>query len=274
MKKISLPEEARQDSRYREALADLLFQLADDDFLLAFRGSEWLGLAPHIEEDVAFSSISQNTMGHSAMYYTLLEELGEGLADDLAHGRNAEERRNAVLVELKNGTGHYLEEPRYDWAFAVVRNYFYEIYKRIKLESLMRSSYEPLAHIAAKVKMEQYYHELHWSVWFRQLCLAGGEAEGRMAAAIGLVWREFAGVLDYGPFGNAMAECGLALPEEELKAQWEKEMQSVLAGAGMDWQGPCGMASGSGRRGEHTPDLDQALLTLGEVYRSEPNAVW
>ncbi len=35
-----------------ESLRELLYQLADDNFIHAFRGSEWLGLVPHIEEDV------------------------------------------------------------------------------------------------------------------------------------------------------------------------------------------------------------------------------
>lgn len=61
----------------QSALIELIYQLGDDDFILAYRGSEWLGLAPHIEEDVAFSSISQDMMGHAAMYYHLLEELGK-----------------------------------------------------------------------------------------------------------------------------------------------------------------------------------------------------
>ncbi len=77
-------------AEYKEAITSLLFQLADDDFLYAFRGSEWLGLAPHIEEDVASSSISQDSMGHAAMYYKLLEDLGVGNADDLAHLRPAQ----------------------------------------------------------------------------------------------------------------------------------------------------------------------------------------
>ena len=90
-KEMSSAENMNAD--YKEALTSLLFQLADDDFLYSFRGSEWLGLAPHIEEDVATSSISQDSMGHAAMYYKLLEELGAGNADDLAHLRPAAERK-------------------------------------------------------------------------------------------------------------------------------------------------------------------------------------
>ena len=73
--------------------------------------SEWFGLAPHIEEDVASSSISQDSMGHAAMFYKLLEELGEGNADALAHARPAQERKNCILVERVNGPGNYMENP-------------------------------------------------------------------------------------------------------------------------------------------------------------------
>ena len=118
------------------AIKELLLQLADDDFIHSYRGSEWLGLAPHIEEDIASSSISQDTMGHAAMFYQLLEELGEGDANQLAHDRPANERRNAIILELVNGPGYYMEQPDYDWAFAVVRNYFYTQAKAIKIQSL------------------------------------------------------------------------------------------------------------------------------------------
>src|SRR5690606_24415105 len=111
----------------------------------------------------------QDMMGHAAMYYQLLEQLGFGDMDELAHNRPVKERRNAVLLELRNGPGNYLGEPQYDWAFAVVRNYFYTQAKKVKIESLKTSSYQPLAEVAVKINMELYYHLLHWRTWFKQL---------------------------------------------------------------------------------------------------------
>lgn len=35
-----------------------------------------------------------------------------------------------------------------------------------------------------------------------------------------------------------------------------------------------GMKHSNGRNGEHTPDLDEALATLSEVYRAVPHAIW
>lgn len=263
-----------ENQEYKKVLIELLYQLADDDFLLAYRGSEWLGLAPHIEEDIAYASINQDTMGHAVMYYELLESLGEGSADELAHARKAESRRNAILLEMANGTGNYLDQPKYDWAFAVVRHYFYDIYKNLKLESLKQSSYEPLAQIAIKMKMEQYYHIMHWKVWFNQLCLSNGEAKTRMKAAIQKVWAEFAGVLSYGPNSQLMSNYGLIEKESLFKQRWENEMKKVFEDVSIPYPGEPQMKTGNGREGFHTEDLTQALSTLSEVYDLDRQASW
>ena len=49
----------------RDAVAELLLTLADDEFVLGFWDSEWTGIAPMLEEDVATSSIAQDEIGHA-----------------------------------------------------------------------------------------------------------------------------------------------------------------------------------------------------------------
>ncbi|KPL60613.1 1,2-phenylacetyl-CoA epoxidase subunit PaaC [Rossellomorea vietnamensis] len=259
---------------YKDALLSLLYQLADDDFILAYRGSEWLGLAPHIEEDVAFSSINQDTMGHATMYYQLLEELGEGDQDHLAHGRKAAERRNAILLEEVNGPGNYMEEPRYDWAFAVVRHYFYSVAKKVRIDALKNSSYEPLAEMAVKINTELYYHLLHWKTWFIQLMNAGGEARERMNKAMERVLEEFGGVLTLGPRGKEMSLMALIEGEESLTKRWELALEPVFQTCQLSFPPIVNMKKGNGRLGEHTPELDTALATLSEVYQTNPAASW
>lgn len=266
--------EARQNNEYKRVLSELLYQLADDDFILSYRGSEWLGLAPHIEEDVAYSSITQNMMGHAFMYYQLLTELGEGDVDQLAHLRPPEKRRNAILLEEVNGPGTYLHEPKYDWAFAVVRHYFYDLYKDMKLESLKNSSYEPLATLAIKIRMEQYYHLLHWRTWFYQLISAGGEAKTKMMAEIFRVWEDFAGVLSLGPMKSKMVEFALIDSEEQLKAMFLQKIEQIFRELELPKLPEPGMKKGDGRSGFHSDDLTSALATLSEVYRTDPKAIW
>lgn len=258
----------------KEAVTNLLFQLADDDFLISYRGSEWLGLAPHIEEDVASSSITQDTMGHAAMYYTLLEELGAGNADELAHARPAHERRNSVLAERVNGEGYYMETPEYDWAYAVVRNFFYTQAKKVKIDSLRESSYTPLAQAAVKVNMELYYHLLHWKTWFVQLLNSTDEAKRRMNEAIQLVMKDFGDVFSYGDQKAAIEGNGLIASEEELKEKWKTSMAPVFESIGMNVPAIPEAPIENGRNGKHTDELTRALATLSEVYRLDPVTAW
>jgi ring-1,2-phenylacetyl-CoA epoxidase subunit PaaC len=267
-------EDALNNEALRDAAIELLFQLADDDFIIAYRGSEWLGLAPHIEEDVAFSSISQDTMGHGAMFYQLLSDLGAGDPDQLAHARPAAQRKNAVLLEKVNGPGTYLNEPHYDWAFAVVRNYFYAQAKKVKMESLKNSSYQPLAEAAVKINMELYYHLLHWKTWFSQLVSAGGEARTRMEAAMKEVFDELEGLFSMGSQGEEFTKHNLIDSEKALKTRWMQMMSPVFESLNINIPAKFGMNSGNGRNGEHTSDLQTALDTLGEVYNFDPAASW
>lgn len=271
MTQIETAEQAKQDPAYLKALIELLYQLADDDFIVSFRGAEWLGLAPHVEEDVAFSSITQNTMGHATLYYKLLEELGEGNADVLAHERAPHERKNASYLEKKNGDGSYLEDPYYDWALTVVRQYFYEVFKKAKLDALTDCSYTPLANIVQKVLMEQPYHLAHWKMWIKQLQGATEDAQTRIQFRIEEAWNEFQDVLELGPFVKEMEKYKLIAGGDSVKKQWLKDVEATL---NEPPKFSIGKKSGSGRNGEHTADLEQALEILAEVYVTDKQAIW
>lgn len=255
-----------------QALLELLYQLADDNFIHSFRGSEWLGLVPHIEEDVAYSSISQDLMGHAFMFYQLLEELGEGKLDQIAHGRKPKQFRNAIILEEKNGTGIYLENPNYDWAFTVVRNLLYAHFKTIQLDSLKQSSYEPLVIAARKIQTEQYYHLLHWETWFTQLMQSTEVAREKMENAIHRVWRDFGGVISLGKYGEEISANKYIDTEDELETRFLENIEKVFKKVDFKITGKPSMERGNGRNGEHTEDLKQAIETLSAVYLSDEKA--
>jgi ring-1,2-phenylacetyl-CoA epoxidase subunit PaaC len=71
------------------ALKDLLYRMADDALIIGHRHSEWTGLGPILEEDIAFSSIAQDKLGHAYALYQLLHELGEPEPDHAAFLRDA-----------------------------------------------------------------------------------------------------------------------------------------------------------------------------------------
>ncbi|HEY6032590.1 MAG TPA: Phenylacetic acid catabolic protein, partial [Gaiellaceae bacterium] len=71
-----------------------LLAAADDELVLGWRNSEWTGIAPLLEEDVAFSSIAQNEIGHARAIYQLLSDD----ADALAFDRRPDEYASSQLV--------------------------------------------------------------------------------------------------------------------------------------------------------------------------------
>ena len=252
---------------------ELLFQLADDDYIFSYRGSEWLGLAPHIEEDVAFSSITQDTMGHATMFYRLLESLNIGNADALAHLRPITERRNSILVERKNGEGTYLENPIYDWAYAVVRNYLYTVAKKVKIDSLKSSSNEKIAEAAVKISMELYYHLLHWKTWFVQLFTATEDAKRRMQEALDRVLADSDDIFSLGISEKDIVESGLIEASDVLHGRWLILLKPVFETINMPLP-QLKAPSLNGRNGDHTEELQQAITTMSEVYSSNLEATW
>jgi ring-1,2-phenylacetyl-CoA epoxidase subunit PaaC len=138
----------------------LLLPIADDELVLGWRNSEWTGIAPFLEEDVAFSSIAQNEIGHArALYQLVAEELGT-TADELAFDRAPEEYRCSRLVELRLVP---------DWARTIARHYLYETGDQARLEELKASDDPGVAGLAAKIDREEVYHRMHAQMWFERL---------------------------------------------------------------------------------------------------------
>jgi ring-1,2-phenylacetyl-CoA epoxidase subunit PaaC len=139
--------------------AEALIEYADDELILGWRDSEWTGIAPFLEEDVAFSSISQNEVGHArALYEIAARRLGT-TADELAFDRKPEEYRSAPLVELR----------RMDWAATIARHVLYEAADEIRLQALKESGDEEVAGLAAKMDREEAYHRIHAQMWEERL---------------------------------------------------------------------------------------------------------
>jgi ring-1,2-phenylacetyl-CoA epoxidase subunit PaaC len=147
----------------------LLLEIADDELILGWRDSEWTGIAPMLEEDVAFSSIAQNEIGHARALYELVARDRGTTADELAFDRSPEEYRCARLVELR------LPE----WERTIARHFLYEEADAKRLERLKSSDDREIAGLAAKIDREEAYHRMHAQMWHDRL-----RDELRYAAAL------------------------------------------------------------------------------------------
>jgi ring-1,2-phenylacetyl-CoA epoxidase subunit PaaC len=141
-------------------VSELLLAIADDELVLGWRDSEWTGIAPFLEEDVAFSSIAQNEIGHARALYELAAHELETTADELAFDRSPKEYRCSQLVQLRLVP---------DWAATIARHVLYERADEQRLAALKEADDPELAGLAAKIDREETYHRMHAQMWFERL---------------------------------------------------------------------------------------------------------
>jgi ring-1,2-phenylacetyl-CoA epoxidase subunit PaaC len=277
-----------------DALRELLLTIADDELIIGHRHSEWTGFAPHIEEDVAFSSIAQDEIGHAAVLYELAARDRSQSPDEIAFGRKPEDYRNAVLCE----------RPNRDWAYTLARHWLYDTADDVRLEVLEHSRKAELAALATKMRREERYHLLHARTWMTRV--AHGPVEGRrriieaLTDAFGEARSLFeplaqeedlvcSGVLPEScrtMLESFLARAGetlddLGLPTE-IRTTLDDAAEFVASSSGDLIAGPVEPAGGDGateraaggRRGRHSESFEQLWTEMTETYRVSPGATW
>jgi ring-1,2-phenylacetyl-CoA epoxidase subunit PaaC len=278
----------------------LILAVADDELVLGHRHAEWTGWAPHVEEDLAFSSIAQDEIAHARLLYSLAEED----VDALALGRRPEEYRNAILCE----------RPNEDWGFTLARHYLYDTADDVRTAALESSSWKELADAVRTIRLEERYHLEHARLWFRRLA-DGRSLTGRERLAQGLETAigEALAIYETLPEEEALVSEGvLPRSSEDLLAEWLEGLGTELEEVSLDWvlsahapaggemvptssgeieAGPTlsvpgierrdgrwvhvgGFAGAGGRRGRHSEDFTALWEDLTGLYRAVPGATW
>jgi ring-1,2-phenylacetyl-CoA epoxidase subunit PaaC len=212
----------------RSARAQRLLELADDELIVGWRDSEWTGIAPTLEEDVAFSSIAQNEIGHARALYELAAHELRTDADALAFDRGPDAYRCAPLVEL-----HLL-----DWGRTIARRYLYEEADRVRIEALKTDADAELAALAAKIDREETYHRMHAEMWAGRL-----RDEPRFREAMAELWPYALGVLEPALRPELARRVGLEPVEAkergehtpELAELWEEMTEVRRSAPGATW---------------------------------------
>jgi ring-1,2-phenylacetyl-CoA epoxidase subunit PaaC len=289
---------AEQDPR-----VGLLLALADDELVIGHRHSEWTGWAPYLEEDLAFSSIGQDEMGHARLLFELAEPLAGRDPDALALGRQPDEYRHAILCERGNR----------DWGYTIARQYLYDTADDVRLASLERSSFAELAAAVKTIRLEEKYHLEHARQWFQRLAHGPVEARQRFAQGLEAAIGEALALFEELPEEPSLTKDGV-MPEanEDLLGSWLERLGADLDRASLDWvltahtkaggemvptssgeieAGPTLTVPGierrdgrwvhvgefagqGGRRGRHTEEFTALWEELTGLHRALPGATW
>ncbi|MBD0348736.1 MAG: phenylacetate-CoA oxygenase subunit PaaC [Thermoleophilia bacterium] len=219
-------------------LHERLLEIADDELILGWRNSEWTGIAPFLEEDVAFSSVAQNEIGHARALYGLVASERELTADELALDRRPDEYRSAPLVELRLVP---------DWGRTIARHYLYETADAARIAALKEVDVPEVAGLAAKIEREEAYHLMHAEMWVDRL-LATTDGRQRLRAGVDDLWPYALGVL-----------------EPELRGAWAERVRARLG-----WELPDLRPVGRDERSDALAELWEEMTM---VRRSQPAGV-
>jgi ring-1,2-phenylacetyl-CoA epoxidase subunit PaaC len=277
-----------------EALVSLLTALGDDELILGHRHSEWTGYAPHMEEDVAFSSIAQDEIGHAAAYYSIAAKITGDTADAIAFGRDPGDYRNAIVCERPNN----------EWGFTLARHWLYDNADDVRLAALEESSHADLAALARKIRREERYHLIHADTWIKRIVHGPVEGRTKLIDAVSAAYPETLGLFE--PVENedaAVSEGVLPVPSSELLQRFVERTATALDELGLPTEARAladetaeFVASSSGdliesengeqrapavrpaalggRSGRHTDDFKELWDVMTVTYRSHPGATW
>jgi ring-1,2-phenylacetyl-CoA epoxidase subunit PaaC len=210
----------------REAYVDLLLFLADSELIIGHRHSEWTGFAPSAEEDVAFSSIAQDEMGHAHLYYALIAGADdEDGVDRLALDRGPRAFRHLPL----------LHAPNRDWFFTIARHIYWDVFEAALLRHALDSDLPLFSGAARRVLNEEAYHLEHAEEWLALLS-AGTAQRERLARQMARV-AEIAGNPAYNAPGvGQLGRREKLATRREIEADFQGMLITRLRDAG--WPEP------------------------------------
>ncbi|MCW1934464.1 1,2-phenylacetyl-CoA epoxidase subunit PaaC [Pararhodobacter zhoushanensis] len=242
-----------------------LTRLGDTTLILGHRISEWCGLAPVLEEDIALANMALDLIGQTQLWLGLAGEVeGRGRdADALAFRRDGWDFHNLLLVERPNG----------DFGRTLMRQFLFDAYHLPLLKALEASSNARIAEIAAKAGKEVAYHVERSADLVIRLGDGTDESHARMQSSLDALWG-YTGEAFLGDAVDArLAEAGVMPAPESLRAAWDQTVNAVLAEATLE-RPASEFAHKGGKQGRHSEHLGHLLTSMQWLQRSYPDATW
>lgn len=278
------------NQQVNQSTSQLLYtlQIADNALIIGHRISEWCGHGPILEQDIAITNTSLDHLGQARSLYQHAADMfnalpteqkntlftstalqnkinkGENIdEDDLAYLRDSWDFRNVLLTE----------QPNKDWAYTVVRSFFYDAFNFYFYTELQKSKDSVLAAIAEKSLKEVTYH-LRWSSeWMIRLGDGTDESKARIQEAVDNRWAYTGEFFEATEADKAMLAEGIGVDLAGIKTKWMERVNAVLEEATLTLPANNWMHSG-GKECRHSENLGFVLAEMQFMQRAYPDMEW
>jgi len=266
-----------------------ILHLADNELILGHRLSEWCGHGPILEQDIAITNTSLDHIGQCRYLYDIAAEAinqltieqKTSLFDSVALNNKFQSHTEIDqddLAYLRDGWDFYnlllVEQPNTDWAFTVLRSYFYDTFMSYLYTSLKSGQHAELAAVAEKSLKEVEYHKKWSGDWVIRLGDGTEESHHRMQEALNTLWSYTGEMFDILETEKGVYEgLGLGTPQEFYN-YWLEEVKATLAQAQLTIENEATWMHKGGKSGQHTEHLGYILTELQYMQRAYPNMKW
>lgn len=249
----------------KELLYHYILEIADNSLILGQRLGELCGHGPSLETDIAGTNISLDLIGQTRSYfqYAASVQNENKTEDDIAFLRLEHQYKNVLLVE----------QPNTDFAFTIVRQFFFDVYHLLFLEELQNSTDQTLVAIAKKSIKEVSYHERFSTDWVVRLGDGTDESHERIQNAINGLWTYTDELFHQTEADIAMVEEGIAVDVTKLKETYYSKINAVLEQATIEIPESKWFQKG-GKNGVHSEHLGYLLADMQYMQRTYPGMEW
>ncbi len=239
--------------------------LGDNSMILGHRLSELCGHGPSLETDIALTNISLDLFGQVRNIFQYAAELedGEATEDTIAYLRNERQHLNCLLVE----------QPNTDFAHVIVRQYLFDVFQRLQLEALEKSSDKRIIAIATKSLKETKYHVRFSGEWCKRLGDGTEISNSKMQAALNQLYPYVAELFVETEVEKDMKEKGIGIDLAAIKEKYYTEVEELFATANLQIpETPPRHANG--KSGIHTEHMGFILADFQYMQRVYPKMEW
>jgi ring-1,2-phenylacetyl-CoA epoxidase subunit PaaC len=254
-----------QSQENKDHLISYLLGVADNYLILSQRLGELCGHGPNLEPDIAITNISLDLLGQVRSFYQYIAQLkGDGSTeDDIAFLRKEREYRSVLLVQ----------QPNTDFAYVIVRQFFFDVFNKLFLNALQQSADETLRALAFKGIKEATYHERFSGDWLKRIGDGTAESHQKAQQAVNDLWVFTDELFHTSPADQAMIVAGVAPDMLQLREYYYEKVEELLSVSTLTIPEVPYFQKG-GKDGLHSEHMGYLLAEMQYMQRTYPGCKW